>query len=504
MPEHLRAFAFVVLLSGALWPALSQVFSPVGGGGLRQLLPAWFWITAFAFLSHSFWVYALLTFVFVQVRFKAAPSAQLCALFCVLMFAVPPAGPQVAGFGGLAYLFELTNTRLLTLLLLVPAISRLSRTSSSGLFKHPGDKTFVALFVLFAVLQTREQNATSSIRKILCLLLDFGIPYYAFSRAARTMKDFQLILGAFCGSVAFLCAMASFEFLRKWNLYSALVPAMGFEWSLLGYLPRDGMLRATASAGQAIVMGYVAAIALGLWLYVSRLVPSSTSKKVTFVVLCFGFFASLSRGPWLGFLAMFVAHSWFQGKQTARVLRVAFVTVFLVYAASFTPQGERLVNLLPFVGKVDSENATYRQKLFDNSVLVIERNMWFGSENYMETPEMQNMIQGQGIIDIVNTYILVALDNGIVGLTFYLAFLLKALLAVVQQVKRLEDHADERALGMSLAATLVGILLMIVSVSPISFVPTVLWMVVALCSAFSVMQIQPKAPLATRVALSKK
>jgi len=99
---------------------------------------------------------------------------------------------------------------------------------------------------------------------------------------------------------------------------------------------------------------------------------------------------------------------------------------------------------------------------------------------------------------------MVALDNGMVGLTFYLAFLLKALLAVVQQVKRLKDHVDERALGISLAATLVGILLMIVSVSPISFVPTVLWMVVGLCSAFSVMQIQPKAPSAARAALSKK
>jgi O-antigen ligase len=492
MPEHLRAFAFVVLLSVALWPALNRVFAPLAGGGLRQLLPAWYWVTAFAFLSHSFWIYALLTSIFVMVRFQRASPAELCALFCLLLFAVPPTGPEVPGVGGVAYLFELTNTRMLTLLLLIPAISRLKDSPNVRLLKSPGGKMFVALFMLFAVLQTRDQNLTNSLRKIFVLFLDFGIPYYAFSRATRTTDDFRLILGAFCTSVAFLSAMAFFEFLRSWNLYLAMMSASGVEWSLSTYLPRDGMLRATGTSGQAIVMGFVAATALGFWLNLSRLIPSSISKKAVSVVLALGFFASLSRGPWLGFLAMFMAHSWLQGKQIGRLIKIGALAVAAVYAASFTPQGARLVNLLPFVGKVDSENTAYRQKLFDNSMLVIEKNLWLGSENYLETPEMQEMIQGQGIIDIVNTYILIALDNGVIGLTVFIAFFLSALLSVVKKTKQLEHHREEHSLGLSLASTLAGILLMIVSVSPISFVPTVLWIVAALCSAFSAMQVHPR------------
>lgn len=41
----------------------------------------------------------------------------------------------------------------------------------------------------------------------------------------------------------------------------------------------------------------------------------------------------------------------------------------------------------------------------DNSWIVIQRNPLFGSFDFRNTPEMQSMIQGEGIIDIVNTYI---------------------------------------------------------------------------------------------------
>jgi O-antigen ligase len=493
MPEHLRAFAIVFLLSVALWPTLSRGLSPVGGGGLRQLLPAWFWLTAFAFLSHSFWLYGLLAFFFLKLRFKNASPVHLCALFCLLLFAIPPIGPEVPGLGIAAYLFELTNTRLLTFLLLVPAALKLMRSPESGR-PTPGKIIFLLLLITFIFIQTRGENATNSLRRVFYLIIDFAIPYYVFSRAPRSINDFRLILGAFCSSVILLSAMAFFEFFRSWNLYLSLIHALGAKWNLTGYLPRDGMLRASGTTGQAIVMGYVAATGLGFWLYISNLVPSSLQRKVISMVLGLGFFASLSRGPWLGFLVMFVTHSWLATGKAGKLLKIGLCAIVLFFAASLTPQGQRLINLLPFVGKTESENVKYREKLLDMSLLAIERNPWFGSENYLETPEMQEMIQGQGIIDIVNTYLLVALDNGLIGLTIFVSFFLSALIYAIKQIKTFKVHEDERALGISLASTLVGILLMISSVSPVSFVPTVFWMVAALCNAFAVMHIQPKAP----------
>lgn len=58
---------------------------------------------------------------------------------------------------------------------------------------------------------------------------------------------------------------------------------------------------------------------------------------------------------------------------------------------------------------------------------MIQRNPLFGSFDFRNTPEMQSMIQGEGIIDIVNTYINLALRVGLVGLTLFVGFFVSIL-----------------------------------------------------------------------------
>ena len=94
-----------------------------------------------------------------------------------------------------------------------------------------------------------------------------------------------------------------------------------------------------------------------------------------------------------------------------------------VFLLLLTPIGDRIINLLPYVGSEENTvTADYRTKLLENSWIVIQRNPVFGSVDYLETPEMQEMIQGQGIIDVVNTYIQVALNTGLVGLGLFVLF----------------------------------------------------------------------------------
>jgi O-antigen ligase len=91
------------------------------------------------------------------------------------------------------------------------------------------------------------------------------------------------------------------------------------------------------------------------------------------------------------------------------------------------PGGQKVLDLLPFIGMVEVENITYRQRLIDNAVIVIQRTPWLGSFDYRSTPQMQSMTQGQGIIDIVNTYIGVALSFGLNGLTLFVVFFVRVL-----------------------------------------------------------------------------
>ncbi len=149
-----------------------------------------------------------------------------------------------------------------------------------------------------------------------------------------------------------------------------------------------------------------------------------------------------------------------------------------------TPAGAWLLHFLPFIGSVDAGSVDYRQRLFENAVQVIERNPWLGSADYLSTPEMQEMIQGQGIIDIVNTYLRVALNSGLVGLGLFLGFFTTILIGL-RRVVKLNAVRDIgfSAYARASMATLIAILVTIGTVSSVEFIPYVYWSFAGLCVA---------------------
>jgi O-antigen ligase len=103
----------------------------------------------------------------------------------------------------------------------------------------------------------------------------------------------------------------------------------------------------------------------------------------------------------------------------------------------------------------------------------------------MATPEMESMRQGRGRIDIVNSYIRVALESGFIGVVLFVGFFLAICWGIYQGYRRQPDKSsDEHLLGRSLLATLAGILIIIATVSSISFIPILYWSVAGLGVAY--------------------
>jgi O-antigen ligase len=149
------------------------------------------------------------------------------------------------------------------------------------------------------------------------------------------------------------------------------------------------------------------------------------------------------------------------------------------------PGGQRLLNILPFIGSVEVATVDYREQLFQNALLVIERNPWIGSADYLSAPEMQALLQGEGIIDTVNTYLEIALKSGIIGLGLFVAFF-AAILMQLWRVAR-SDARNKLVLGnyaRALMASLISILVTIATVSSIDFIPYVYWSFAGICVAF--------------------
>ncbi|CAM4061954.1 Ligase [Pseudomonas reidholzensis] len=485
MPEHFRALIVIVFLAGVVF-AMARTPSTdlIPEADFKRRRNLWFLLTFVAFFSHSFWVYAAVAAVIMYLAQRR--ERNVVALFFILLFMIPPASVQIPGFGVINYLFELNHIRLLALFVLLPAALALSRQSDTLPFgRSLPDKLLGAAVVLMGLLYLRETTLTDTLRQMLSLYLDVFLPYYVVSRALKTLSDFKDALLAFvlAGFVLSLTAVA--EFTRHWLLYNGLLEAMGVDWSMSSYLSRGGSLRASATTGQAIALGYVISVAIGLFLFVQGYVRSTLQRVLGALLLAAGLIVPLSRGPWIGaavIVVMFIA----TGRHAVKRLTVlALAGILAMPLLTVVPGGQKVLDLLPFIGNVEKENITYRERLLDNSWIVIKRYPLFGSFDFRNTPEMQSMIQGEGIIDIVNTYVSLALRVGLVGLSLFVGFFVSVMLGIRKAMRTFDDHDNEyRLLGRALFATLLGIMLIIFTVSSITVIPIVYWSVGGLGVAY--------------------
>ena len=405
MPEHFRALIVILFLASVVFllarrPATDLI--PLSDFKRRRNL--WFLLTLLAFFSHSFWLYlgAGAVILYIAGRREHNPMA----LFYMLLFLIPPASVQVPGFGVVNYLVDLNNIRLLALCVLLPAALALRRQGDTLRFGRTWpDRLLAAGLLLMSVLYLRETTLTDTLRQTLYLFVDVLLPYYVASRGLRQISDFKDTLLAFVLASFVLALIGVAEYVRHWLLYSALVDAMGVPWSMSGYLSRGGSLRASVTTGQAIALGYVMSVAIGLFLFVQGYVRRPLQRALGALLLAAGLFAPLSRGPWIGAVVIVVVFIALGKGAVRRLALLAAAGMLALPLLTIVPGGDKVLDMLPFIGNLEKENITYRERLMDNSWIVIQRNPLFGSFDFRNTPEMQSMIQGDGIIDIVNTYI---------------------------------------------------------------------------------------------------
>ncbi|CAI8972920.1 Ligase [Pseudomonas sp. IT-P253] len=485
MPEHFRALVVILVLAGIVFAmARRPAEDLIPHSDFTRRRNLWFVLTILAFVSYSFWVYAAVTVVVLTIARKRESNP--AALFFLLLFLVPPASAQIPGFGLINYFIDLNYIRLLSLCVLLPAFFTLRRRADTLAFGRIWpDKLLAANLTLTSLLLLRETTITDMLRQTFYLFTDVFLPYYVASRALKNLSDFKDALLGFVLAAMVMSLIGFFEFTRSWLLYSALINALDMQWGMSSYLARGGLLRASVTTGQAIALGLVISVAIGFYLFLQEGVRSKLQRRLGALLLAGGLFAPLSRGPWIGAAAMFILYIATGRKAVKRLMLLALAGVLALPLLTIVPGGQKLLDLLPFIGTVDVENITYRQRLFDNAIIVIQRNPLLGSFDYRDTPEMQSMIQGEGIIDIVNTYIGIALSLGLIGLTLFVAFFGTVLFGIHKTMRSFPNKDNEtHRLGRALFATLAGVLVTIVTVSSITVIPVVYWSVAGLGVAY--------------------
>jgi O-antigen ligase len=377
---------------------------------------------------------------------------------------------------GMSFLFNVDNYLLLSFFVMVPAALQLRRSKDAGRIHGLGTMDFCLLaFGLLTVVffvhplnpggELIVSTATDALRRAFMFLFSVVVPYFVISRGSSSRRAILDTLATFTLSCALMAALALFESARHWLLYGEMATRWGVGITFSLYVPRGDSLRAMASSGHPLALGYLLAIAFGMWLYLGSHVKSKRSRLAVAVLLWLGLLAAYSRGPWIGAVCIYLAFAALSPRALPKLFKAGGVAIVAAVLVSLSPLGDKIARVLPFFGgTVDNSSVVYRQRLFDRSWQLIVESPFFGDPDALL--KMRDLRQGQGIVDLVNTYLQVLLDNGFVGLSLFLSFILIGLFKARATSKRsMTVDPDFGMLGASLVACILGTLLMMENVS---------------------------------------
>lgn len=490
MPTEIRALIVILLVSACVFLfAKRPTASLIASDDFERRRNVWLAVTSIVFLAHNFWLYIVLAGMVLLLAIKK--ESNKVGFYFFLLFAVPAIQEAIPGLGIINHFFYIDYLRLLSLAILLPAGLELYRNTETVRFGKTTPDKLLALFVVHTLfLAFLAGTLTNTMRTVFLLFIDIVLPYFVVSRSLKNVADFRDALMSFVLAAMLMAALAAVEAAKGWLLYASLSDTLGVIWSTVP-LERGDSLRAQVTTGQPIPLGYAMAVALGFYFYLQRFVPNLVQRALGMALLLIGLIAPLSRGPWVGAAVIVMVFIAIGPKPAIQLLKVGLIVAVIGGLTMATPMGEKLIDLLPFVGSEDGETVTYRQQLLEFFVPIVLDNPIFGASDYLYSPAVEGLRQGQGIIDLVNTYLIVALYGGMPGLGLFSAFFIIIGLGIYSTMRRIADKKDERyLLGQALLASLIGILFIIFTVSNISIIPYVYWCVAGLGQAYWLMVLQ--------------
>jgi len=426
---------------------------------------AWYAVTVAAFLCPSFFVFCLAAIPFLVAAGRR--DSNPAALYLMLMFAVPSFSWRVP-MVGISYLIDLDFQMLLSFCVMVPAALRLLKSRRQAPIRRFEVLDFcllayLALTSIYFVLPEIGRGIlmiptfTDCLRRAFESFFEIYVPYFVISRSRAERREIQDILAAFCLSCAVMAAIGSFEGARHWLLYGEVRSHWGPEYN--AYLVRGESIRAMASTSHPLVFGCVLALGFGLWLCLRSNVQSKLSRNAVVVLYWLGLLAAYSRGPWLGAILIYFVFSALSRRAVSGLLKAAIASALVAVIVAISPLGDKIARVVPFLGgTVDAENITYRQRLLTRAWQIIQGSPFLGDQHALSKMED---LRAAGIIDLMNGFMNILLDNGFVGLSLYLSFVIIGIFkAWMVNRESARVGGELGTMGASLVACIVGLMVM--------------------------------------------
>jgi O-antigen ligase len=414
MPANIKYLLIIdiILISGiflfrsALKPAFRDVI------GKKQIFLTLL-TPAMGLFSGNVYIFDL--YLVLAVGLTSITRAELAATY-IMMLPMVPALDVETGAGGV-YLFAIS------------AIFAINFGAFVGVLLTPRQRVFskrnldmcaliLILIEMYIALSGSNLALSSITRAIIVNILGVGVPYFVISRCISSGKDLNkfLISMLFSGT---LCAMIAVAQARlHWTLYEAINTSLHTPLAAgaAGVAMRGGLLRTGGPMIDYTAGGMFLACVLVVFAGMRSQFRPSWSIAIGGLMLA-GLFVTQSRGAWVAMIAGWLVCMLYRG-YIARSLSLfgvlAFLQVVLVpFFGSFSKNlGETLGTSGASVG-----TAEYRSQLLREGLQQIANHPLTGQAPDQLRAMMADLMQGQHIVDFVNTHLFVAMVAGLPGFT---------------------------------------------------------------------------------------
>ncbi|GAA6168730.1 O-antigen ligase family protein [Sessilibacter corallicola] len=401
---------------------------------------------------------------------------KICA-FLALFSAIPMMKFPVP-FPGISNLMVMEHPIFLSICLLLPIYLKLRKQPHQKLLI---DKLVLIYCIVITVLNFRIDTSITFWFKLgLNTFLTIWLPYYVISNAGGNFRSYLIAL-SFGGIILAIGSVA--EWFLSWKMYGPLASHIGgvrVDKLSTAYHFRGFGLRISASWFDPIAFGSFMALILFVVTQLTKIGVKTSIYSLGFVGLLFAaLLFTDSRGAFLVALVGIAVVLYYKiESQGAR--NFYKYTIFFVAAIM-------LINMKALL-QFDSSGGSwlYRYNLVQNSGHAFNENPLFGTPFFRDDPVLRaTMLQGQGIVDIVNSYLAILLRYGLLGFVLYVWIWFYAMIRVADRIAILEKKDDPLwKVGVVLLGMLVGMAVFIVTTSSIVYLGKLLWLLLALASAY--------------------
>ncbi len=417
MPAYIYAWIVISAIGAAAFSAARLAF-----GGLietrridayRNVFLA---LTAIAFLVHNYWI-AMIVAGVVVLAIGAKEEARP-ALWASAIFALPAVRQSIPGFAGINELFVLSPVLVMTWAVLIPAmVSRSNKLNDLHRVRW-ADYCVIAYLAVVFPLSFRGVSATAGLKSWLDVFFSIAPVYFVFSRYDWRNDRLNALAVALVTQFLAIAVVAVLESLSQWHHYARAAANWGIDLRYVQF-ERAGFFRTYGPTFGSIVFGAYFIVAISFAAPLFTQMKQKALGVAGLGLLGVGLLSTASRGPWVAMVLSLGAKEVTAPRAITRLAVYGFAGIVALAVASVTPFGSRIISLLPIIGDSATETFSYRSELFRIGWPVAMETPLFGSTDYLEHPRMQALIQGQGFIDIVNAYLQIVLDYGLLGLGSY-------------------------------------------------------------------------------------